>query len=89
MNVKFQGWYCKVIRRTYTNGRNALLLIDAESREPVAVATVNLPDHDPGHNNVLIKDWSENEGMYDALLEAGIIKETIAEAGSGFVMVKE
>ena len=63
----------------------ALSLVDEEG--PVATATVNLPDVPLGKNQVLIKNWSENEGMLDALVAAGVVKPTGETVRSGFVEV--
>ena len=41
------------------------------------MATINLPDVDLPEDHVLIKDWAENRGMMDALVEAGIIGERV------------
>jgi hypothetical protein len=67
----------------------AIILFDHKTGEQIAKATVNLPGKQPTPGFVFIKDWSENEGMYQALLDAGLIGETMIEHGSGFVMVKE
>ena len=89
MNVKFHDWHCSLKKAQYANGRDALLLLDANTEEPVAYATVNLPDHHIQSGHVFIKDWSENEGMYETLLESGVIKEVVNQIRSGFVMIKE
>ena len=56
----------------YMNGNVALTLLDAETGEPILTATVNdggkLPPY-VAH----IKDYSENEGVYDWMQRAGII----------------
>lgn len=43
--------------------------------EPLFKATVNLADYGvhPEDGNVFIKTYSENEGLYDGLLSAGVI----------------
>ena len=45
MIVDFHGWRCRVARFRYPNGRTALqLLTTDEDAEPVATATVNVPE---------------------------------------------
>ncbi len=83
--VRFLDTDCTVQKRQYANGRVALSLVDEEG--PVATATVNLPDVPLGKNQVLIKNWSENESMLDALLAAGVVKPTGQTVRSGFVEV--
>ena len=67
--VRFLDTDCTVMKHRYANGRVALSLIDGEG--PVATATVNLPDATLGKNEILVKDWAENRGLLQALVEAG------------------
>lgn len=85
--VRFKQWDCIVRKRQYDNGRPALQLIDAEDGSPIATATVNLPDLPAGPNQVFIKDYSENVGMLDALVAAGVVKPTGQMVRSGYVEV--
>lgn len=57
--------------------------------EPLAVATVNLPDSPPAEGCVWIKDWSENDGMLDALTQAGVIAATGRTMAAGYVLAHE
>ena len=81
--VHFKHWTCNVVKRYYSNGRIALQLI--QDGEPIAVATVNLPDIKLKKDEAIIKDYSENEGMLMALKNAGLIKKEIGTVQSGFV----
>lgn len=85
--VRFKSWDCIVQKRQYGNGRTALELVDAEDGSPIAKATVNLPDVALGRNQVLVKSYSENEGMLEALVAAGVVKPTGETIRSGFVEV--
>ena len=85
ITVRFLDTDCTVQKRQYSNGRVALSLVDEEG--PVATATVNLPGVPLGKNQVLIKDYSENEGILDALVAAGVVKSTGQMVRSGFVEV--
>lgn len=88
MNVTFKSWDCIAIGSKYTvNDSKAILLIDKKDHSPVATATINL-DFPLKKNHVFIKDYSENAGMTEALIEAGIIDSKPGELiTSGFVSV--
>jgi Domain of unknown function (DUF4313) len=85
--IRFREWDCVVEKSQYGNGRPALILNDAHDGEQIAVATVNLPNVAAGPNEVFIKDYSENEGVLKALLEAGVVKLTGETVSSGFVAI--
>ena len=57
----------------YANGRTAMTLNDPETGQTYAKATVNLINEPMDENEVAIKDYAENDGMYNALGMAGII----------------
>ena len=77
--VKFKEWECELHPHEYDNGRLALCLRDSTTGEPIAVATVNLPDRELGPNQIFIKNYSENAGIAEALEAAQVVKliETI------------
>jgi hypothetical protein len=88
IKVRFKEWDCRLEVSRYSNGRLALLLVeDRKDGESVAVASVNLPFDYLGNNEVFIKDYSENEGMLNALNAAGIIEVTGERVWSGFAQV--
>jgi hypothetical protein len=72
---------------TYPNGRVSISLFDTEDGCPYAIASVNLPDVLLADNEVLIKDYSENEGILDFLLENKIVSRTENGVQSGFVWI--
>lgn len=91
--VKFWGMDLKVVRDRYRDGgRTALVLYeipdDPEQDPPAAIATVNVPDYHLGQDEVLIKDWSENEGMMEALEAAGIVEDTGRQVVCGYTGAK-
>jgi hypothetical protein len=75
----------------YGNGRTAIQLLqkdlDMAMYTPYAVATVNLPHVLLAENEVLIKDYSENEGMLDFLTKNNIVSFTPNSVQSGYVWV--
>ena len=76
-----------VSKRKYSNNRTALELIDVEDGIPYAIATVNLPDVLLQENEVLIKSYSENEGMLEFLIENNIVKHNGCGVNSGHVWI--
>ena len=77
------------------NGATAIQLMSDEEG-PIATATVNPVDEefdrmvkkDGGHRFVCIKDYSENEGMTQFLMENNVIKpDLITWIPSGFVLL--
>lgn len=85
---KFAGFDCNVYELQYAgNGRTALGLFDKADGQPVATATVNLPGDDIEDGFVFIKDYSENAGILDALVEAKIIGPAVSTVRSGYVKI--
>ena len=71
----------------YHNNDNTALLLTTEENEAYAVASVNGDTVLPP-NVLAVKDWSENSGMADDLIKAGIIEEAVLGMEvSGFVMI--
>ena len=87
--VQYKEWPCRLKYGFYAvgNGRIAIQLIHAETGELVSVATVNLPHVALRHDEVLIKDYSENEGMLEALVNAGVVEDTGKRVASGYVEI--
>jgi hypothetical protein len=84
--LKFKKWNCIVEKTNYrSNDRIALKLTDISTGEAVATATINLPDQYLEKDEVIIKDYSENEGMYNALVAAGYISKKIRIIQGNFV----
>jgi hypothetical protein len=83
--VKFNGWNYHLHFGKYPNARVGFELLDDEDNGCVAMATMNLPDIDIADDEVIIKDYSENDGMLDALIEADIISGPVNYVSSGFI----
>ncbi len=69
------------------NFRPSIRIIDLNGH-PIMTASVNIPDEPCEPDHTYIKDWSENEGILQALLDAGIIKDTGKSVEIGFVSAK-
>ena len=81
--VTFKEWDCVLQVGHYPNGRIAMWLIEEGTAENIATCTVNLPDDPLGTSMVHIKEWSENEGMTNALMSAGVIKHNYSTVPVG------
>ncbi len=85
--VTFKHWDCIVKKGRYMNsGPIWLSLEDEVDGEPVARCTISLPGV-TNKDEVAIKDYSENEGMLDTLMDAGVVKPPHRFVSSGFVMI--
>lgn len=70
------GISCKVTieKGQYSNGQASLQLIDAKNGDLVLTATVCEPNITFTENETLIKDYSENEGVLDFLIENNLVE---------------
>ena len=85
IKLKYGEYDCILERLQYQNGRTALQLYDAVDGTPVLTATVNIPEAPLNSDQVLIKNWSENEGILDALIEHKVVVDTGVTVPTGFV----
>jgi hypothetical protein len=83
--VKFRKHVCTVEFSEYNNGRTAISLYEKDTGEPYCVATVNLPEVMLKEDEVIIKNYSENEGLLDVLIKAGIVSKPIRKEYTGYV----
>lgn len=84
VTVKFKRWNCRIELGAYNNGRLAFELISIKNDEPILVATVNVPEAILRKDEVIIKNYSENEGVLEVLVKAKIISEPIGYIKTGF-----
>jgi hypothetical protein len=73
--IKFKQWDCIIQYKKYKNNRTAICLVDSITFEPIAIATTNIPEVPIKDNEVIIKDYSENEGILETLVNANIISK--------------
>lgn len=60
----------------YSNNRLAIYLVKPVSRMKVANVTVNIPEIDLEPDEIVVMNWSENEGMLDFLLANELVEKT-------------
>ena len=91
MNYQFQSLYgssrytLQIQYGTYQEGNTSMQLIDCADGFPFATATVNLPGLT--ETEVAIKNYSENEGVLNFLLDNEIIEAPHRFVQSGFVNI--
>ncbi len=73
---------------SYANGRKAIRILDAEDGSPVMTATVNVPDEHIEPDEVIIKNYSENEGCLPFLIANGVVSPVERWVGHGMAVVK-
>lgn len=82
--ITFNGETLTVVIGKYQKPTNiAIVLYDAHGL-PYMRASSN-PEYTLEKGEVAIKDWSENRGILEALIEARIVEDTGATIPSGFV----
>jgi hypothetical protein len=78
-HMKYDNGAIVVSGTVYADGNPCILIKGAKDDAPVAKATVNIPHitdmpiHKEGDQAVLIKDYSENEGVLETLIDADIV----------------
>lgn len=85
--VTFQKANCDVYVTKYARKPSipAIVLIDQEDGMQFANATILDKEVEIPENHVFIKNYSENEGIMETLIEAGIISEPVEQAGPAHI----
>lgn len=74
LKLSFATYRCQLkLGRYQPVGNTAVSFSDVETGEPIATATIPTDEPFPDRY-VLIKNYSEGEGMYQSLLDAGVVK---------------
>lgn len=75
--------------RTYSNGRTAVEYWSESEYGPECecIASVNLPFQGMEEDEIGVKDYSENEGLYECMLTAGHISPAIRYVDQGFISI--
>ena len=87
--VTFQGELLELSFHRYQSNRRIAIELVCDDGSPYATATVNIADQALEQDHVFIKDYSENEGMLDALVAAKVVRDTGIRARAGFTQVPE
>jgi hypothetical protein len=62
-----------VVRTTYADGNTCLMAV-SDIGEPYGILSVNIPESEIHEDCVWIKDWSENEGILEALVDSKLVE---------------
>jgi hypothetical protein len=81
------GYRLSVSFNKYQNGQNAIQLFDMSDGFPFATASVALTNVELESDDVAIKNYSENEGILESLIAAGIISQPHSFVPSGHVNI--
>lgn len=87
MEIQHNGETVTLSRGNYVSKQTALRAF-TDTFGVAFTATVSLPVP-PASNCLWIKDWSENEGVLDSLVKAGVVKPTGRVQATGFVEAHE
>lgn len=87
--VEFKGKVCEVAYNRYVDGDRLCISLWLPSGEKMATATVNMPTKPLNQCELFIRDYSEGEGMTEALEKAGLIERTGVWVKTGFVEVEK
>lgn len=87
IKMKYNDHDCILNFIEYADGHQGLELIDEESefQEPYLTCSSNFEELKD--DEIAIKNWSEGEGMYQFLLEKGVITKNHRVLFSGHVIV--
>lgn len=77
------GMY-ELVWSRYHNGATALSLRGLRNPTIAMVPSVNIEGYVTDPKHVIIKNWSENQGILESLIEAGIVTP-LMEIPTGFV----
>lgn len=88
----FQEWTCFITKTKYPNGNIKLKLIDTEDGQTVCTLTTNFTDIELTQEEIetciFVKDYAENEGVLQFLLDNDLIEKDIIRTYTvGYVMV--
>jgi len=88
MEIKLaHGTYqdCEVRFHKYPNNRPALCIY--QDGQVLLKASVNMSNHNPPDGYIFIKNWAENEGILEILIENKVIALPQAFLSYGFVQI--
>lgn len=85
MKIHFLNEDCTLAKGRYAATNGVSLQLMCEDGSLMAVATICLSGVTLEEGEVIVKDYSENSGMLDALVKAGVVVDTGRRVASGFI----
>jgi len=84
IKIKFKGEEFSIRITTYSIGNNIKIQLFDKDELPFMTATTNVEHIVLNFDEVLIKNYSENEGILKALKEAGVIENITEKVALGY-----
>lgn len=84
--IKIKNRYYQIVKEEYHNGNMALSLYKRSDKSYHSTLSINVSDSLP-EGCVAIKDYSENAGMLQMLINNDVLSEPLYHVRSGFVGV--
>lgn len=72
INIEFKGYLMELTVFLYNRGRVGMLMTEKWTKQFHGSITINMDCNIP-NNEILLKNYNENIGIYEALLERNII----------------
>lgn len=85
--VNFRDQEMEIYRTTYMDNGNTAVVLQNLEGEMYTIATVNIGGSLPA-NEAYIKDYSENTGVLDMLINEKIVTARLGSRQSGFVTLE-
>lgn len=70
------------------NGRKAIQLLDAEDGCPFMMVTVNVPEVELAEDEIIVKNYSENDGVLQFLIQNNLVHGVERWAGRDMAICK-
>lgn len=70
---KWKGENVEVVKIVYSNGRTGLILFERDSPQQIANLTINVDGVKIEEDTVIVKNYSENVGLYEWMVENNIV----------------
>ena len=86
-NLVYNGNTVQLNLLKYVEPKNNALTMELLNGDPYTTCSINIEDELSCEDFICIKDYSENEGMLNFLLENGVLTEVIGIIRSGYVNI--
>lgn len=73
VRINFYGQHDVTVVCDRYSSNDRLAVFIEENKEPFATVSVNLPNEPMERDEFVVKSYSENQGLFDALLAEGVI----------------
>lgn len=84
-NILYEDVSIRMGKYSVTN-QNGIIVIDNKTESAIAVASIAQPEIQLEKDEVIIKDYSENEGTFQTLMNNEIIEDTGKRIPTGYAI---